>query len=244
MPFKKEKLARCAGALVCTLFCASALSACEFGNKSTTTLTGYDTISGFYSSLPQSVSFRAKIGTEAERNVPSTVLHIPAFIKAVMANPTMLYFDDPIGGTGSLRSHLDSEVGFATRIQDKAGTFGLSNTAYAEVSGCRFQQDIVHSGTFSQSATTTVVSDVKVRGQMSIDYALTYSLIGDDADCDNMRAAFLSCYTNDIGCSTNTGSIFYKPFIQLVFDPLIEAGVMTVSEIGSARLVSYRVVYE
>jgi hypothetical protein len=224
---------------------ASALAGCQFGNRDVTTLTGYDTISGYYSSLPQSIAFHAEIGTGAPRDQPGLVNQMPDFIKTVMGNPVMLYFDDPIGGAASLRSHSDTTTGIGTMITSTTSTFGASSTAYADVSGCRFQQAITNSGKFSQSPTTSTIAGLNVRGKISLDYTITYSFIGDDIDCNAVRANFQSCFqTGTTGCSTDSASIFYPAFVKEVFGPFVNAGVMTDTEIGSTRGISYHAVYQ
>lgn len=219
------------------------LIGCEFGNKSRTVLTGYDTISGYYTSLPQTVSFRAKIGTEAQRTKAGTIGDMPAFLKKVMANPTLLYFDDPIGGIGSLRSRLDTMTGIPTYIQDKLGSFAASSAAASELSGCRLSQETINSGTFSQLASTLVISDVKVRGTISLDYTLTYTITGDDIDCDPMRARLRTCYIDGTDCSSDRDSIFYRPFVLETFDPYVNVGLITAAEIGSFRTLGYSGTY-
>lgn len=220
------------------------LVGCEFGNKTKTTLNGYDTISGYYTSLPQTVSFRAKIGTEAERTKNGLISEMPDFLKKVMNNPTLLYFDDPVGGVGSLRARLDTATGIPTYIQDKAGTFGASSSAASELAGCRLSQNTVNSGSFAQLASTIVISDVNVRGTISLNYSLGYTLSGDDIDCDPMRARFRSCYIDGIDCSADANSIFYRPFVLETFDPYVNVGLITPAEIGAFRTLGFSASYQ
>jgi hypothetical protein len=220
------------------------LSSCQFGNKNSTELTGYDTISGYYSSLPQTITFHAEIGTGPARDQIGLVNQMPALLKTVMANPTMLYYDDPINGIGSLRAHADTSNGIPTRISDHQGTFGVSTSASATIPGCIFKKDTLHTGKFTQAATTTVVNGMTVRGSISIDYTMTYTFVGADIDCDPLRANFKSCYIDGTGCSTDTGSIFYRPFVQEIFSPLVNSGIMTDAEIGSAKVLTYHATYE
>lgn len=221
----------------------SLLSGCEFGNHSETTLSGYDVISGYYSTLPQSIAFRAQVGLGAPRTKSGLVAEIPDFLKTVMDNPTMLYFDDPLKGWGSIRSRVDTSLGIPTTIDLGATTFAESTSAYAEVAGCQLTQDIVHSGGFSQLPSTQVISGVTVRGTLSLDYALDYTLIGMDVDCDPMRDQMKDCYANGLNCATDPASIFYQPFLQEVFDPYVNAGLMTADEIATVRSVGYTAVY-
>ncbi|MBC7384741.1 MAG: hypothetical protein H7301_01100 [Cryobacterium sp.] len=224
-----------------------AFSGCDlgkFGTKTTTELSGYDTISGYYTSLPQSVAFSATMKHEDPRNQNGTVNQIPDFLKSVMANPTLLYYDDPIKGLGSLRSHVDTANGIPTKIQDKTGTFGSSSSAYGEVTGCRLVQEKTNSGTFSQLADTVIVNKYKARGRLALDFELKYSLEGTDADCDPVRALFKSCYIDGTNCSSDSQSIFYRAFIQEIFDPFIHSGIMTEEEIGVFRDVRYEAKYE
>lgn len=217
---------------------------CEFGNKTKTTLTGYDTISGYYMSLPQSVTFQVLIGTTPPATKNGVVNDIPTFLKAVMANPTMLYFDDPVEGIGSIRSRLDTANGIPTYIDDKLGSFGASSTAASEIPGCRLTQEKTNFGTFTQLANTVLISGVKARGTLSLDFTLIYTLTGEDIDCNPMRARLKSCYVDGIDCSTDAGSIFYRPFVKETFDPYINVGLITADDIASFKSVGYRAVYE
>lgn len=217
---------------------------CEFGNKTKTTLTGYDVISGYYVSLPQSIRFEAQIGNTPLKTKNGVVNDIPDFLKAVMSNPTMLYFDDPVEGIGSIRSRLDTANGIPTYINDKLGNFGASSTAASEIPGCRLTQEKVNFGTFTQLASTVLVSGVKARGTLSLDFTLGYTLTGEDIDCNPMRAQFKSCYVDGIGCSTDSGSIFYRPFVKETFDPYINVGLITADDIASFKSIGYNAVYE
>lgn len=218
-------------------------SGCEFGNKSKTELTGYDTISGYYMSLPQAISYRAKVGTnEIAKN--GTMAQMPDFLKLVMANPTLLYFDDPIEGIGSIRSRTSSGVGIPTRIQDKSGTFGVSATANAVISGCNLTQEITNNGSFSELESTVTVSDVKVRGKIALTYSIDYRLVGDDADCNPVRARFQSCYTDGTNCSADAGSIFAYDFVTEMFDPAVHSALIAPSDIGTIRTIGYTARYE
>jgi hypothetical protein len=223
---------------------ALALAGCEFGNRNSTELTGYDIISGYYASLPQTLSFHAQIGSSAPRTQAGVVNQMPEFLKAVMGNPTMLYFDSPLDGVATLRSHDDTSVYLVTKVPDATGNFGVSTTADATVSGCRFVEEITNSGKFTQAATTSSVAGYTVRGNISLDYSANYSLIGDDVDCDAMRATFKSCYSDGVGCSATSGTVFYRPYVIQVFGPLVDAGVITEDEISSARSVGFHATYE
>jgi hypothetical protein len=223
-----------------------ALSGCDarIGNHQTTTLTGYDVISGYYASLPQTISFHAQVGTGAARIVNGTVTQMPLYLKTVMGNPTMLYYDNPLTGVGTLRSHANTDVYVITKIQDSLGKFGASTSASATVSGCQFIEEITTSGGFTQAPTTSTVGGYTVRGNLSLDYSANYSLVGEDADCDAMRATFQSCYSNNVGCSTTEGTVFYRPYVEQVFGSLVDAGVITEAEISSTRSLGYHATYQ
>ena len=239
-----------AGALATGAFVIGApllFAGCEltkFGNSTETELSGYDTISGYYASLPQSVNFTAKIGTSAERSKNGTMNQMPDFLKLVMANPTLLYFDYPVGGAGSLRARGETETGIPTKIEEKLGRFGASSNAFADVSGCRLAQDIVNSGTFSQYNTNVDIGGVSARGRVSLDYTIKYTLVGSGANCDPVRARFQTCYVDNVNCAADAASIFYPAFVYEMFDPLVNSGTITPSEIGSFREIGYRARYE
>jgi hypothetical protein len=239
MPF--EKTIRVLGA---TLVGALSLSSCQFGNKNTTELHGYDTISGYYSTLPQTITFHAEVGSGPARDQNGLVNQMPDFLKTVMANPAMLYYDDPLKSYGSIRAHSNTGLGIPTVISDHLSTYGASSSASVTVSGCKLEEDTTHTGKFSQAATTSTIAGLTVRGNLSMDYAITYSLIGQDVDCDAMRATFKSCYIDGTGCSTDPASIFYRAFVTQIFAPFVNVGIITDAEIGNVRSVTYRATYQ
>ncbi len=224
--------------------CVLTLPGCYFGNRSKTTLKGYDTISGFYTSLPQTVTFEATIGNAPKRSKSGTINDIPEILKAIMANPTMLYFDDPIEGIGSIRSHLDSSTGFPTYIEDAAGTFGASISSGGQVPGCLLSKNVVTSGTFAQLPATQTLSGFTVRGSLSLDYTHTVFLTGEDIDCNPLRARIQSCYTDGVGCSTDPNSVLNRTFLKEAFDPCVNIGLITSAEISAFKSVSYHATYE
>jgi hypothetical protein len=219
------------------------ISGCQFGNRETTLLSGYDVISGYYSTLPQSIAFHAQIGTGTARDVNGLVNQIPDFLKSLMGDPVLLYYDSPTNGVGTIRANDNTDLFLATKIDDSAGTFGYSSTATQNISGCEFREEITTSGTFAQGSATPTVDGFPVRGNLGLDYSATYTLTGDDADCDALRASLQSCYSDGTGCSPNSGDALYGPYVEQVFGPIIGAGVMTESEISSARSVGYHAVY-
>lgn len=223
-----------------------ALSGCnpKLGNHQNTTLTGYDVISGYYASLPQTIAFHAQVGTGAARNVSAPVNRMPLYLKTVMGNPVMLYYDNPLSGVGTIRSHENTDVYVITRIQDSLGKFGASTSASATVSGCQFIEEITTNGSFTQAATTSTIAGHTVRGNLALDFSANYSLVGEDPDCDAMRATFQSCYSNGVGCSTTEGTVFYRPYVEQVFGSLVDAGVITEAEISSTRSLGYHATYE
>jgi hypothetical protein len=239
-----RKAAAALGALVLFLAIPSLLSGCEFGNKSSTELAGFDTISGYYLTLPQSVAFKARIGDAAERTKNGLVAEIPDFLKLVLGNPTLLVFDDPIQGIGSIRSRQATDYGFYTRIDAKNSQFGASEELSATVSGCRFTKTVVTAGSYTQLASQQEISGVKARGSIAVDYQATYATEGDDADCGPMRAKFETCYVSGTGCVAESNSVYNRTLIQEMFDPLIHAGVMTSDEISDAKSVSFRAIYQ
>jgi hypothetical protein len=220
------------------LILPSLLSGCQFKNRNEIELSGYDTISGYYSTQPQEIEFGVKLVDEdSGRTKKGTVNLIPAFLRYVLANPTTLRFNDPIDGIGSVVSKKDMSIGFATYIQDKQGTFGASSQASADLVGCRLTETLSHHGTFSQNPSRD--PETNVRGTLSVNYSVSYRLDGDEEDCAPIRARFARCYLEGINCSDAEESVFSAAFLASVFDPIIPSGIMTPSEIERFEEVSY-----
>jgi hypothetical protein len=161
-----------------------------------------------------------------------------------MASPTMLVFDDPIKGIGSLRARENTGIGFLTMVDAKAGTFGASEELYATVGGCRFVKILTTSGGFSQLLSQQEVAGVWARGKISLNYDVTFETQGDDVDCAPLRAQFKSCYADGTGCSSDPQSVYYVGLIDEAFTPFVDAGVITIDEIATTKKVRYRAVYQ
>ncbi len=222
----------------------ASLSACEFGNKVKIEQSGYDLISGYYASLPQSIEFRAAIGTAPERTRNGTVAEMPDFLKVVMRNPTALNYVNPVKGVAAIQSRENPNAYFLTLVNDKAGTFGASTSGKAVLADCEFREEIVNSGSFSQLATTQEIAGVTARGKIALDYQLTYSLHGLESDCQAIRNDMHDCYVLGTNCSSDPNSIFSSDFVHSVFDPFVATGIMTGNEIVDFRSVTYRGKYE
>jgi hypothetical protein len=220
------------------------LSGCEFGNKRSQQLTGYDTTSGYYITQPQAIHFDAQVGNGALRSRDGLVAEMPEFLKRVMANPTLFYFDDPVQKLASFRSRENTNLGFFTLFDNFTKSFGASEEIYAVVGGCRYSKKLTTSGTIAPLPAEQLVSDVWARGKASLVYDVTFETEGDDIDCAPVRTAFQDCYVNDVGCSADPQSLFYFGIIDETFTPLINAGVMTANEIGTTKKTAYRAVYQ
>ncbi|MBS1961295.1 MAG: hypothetical protein JST04_03690 [Bdellovibrionales bacterium] len=239
MPFTKYKLGLAvAGAGLL------AASGCQFGNRTSTTLLGYDTISGYYASLPQTISFHAQIGTTAPRNQTGNVTQMPLLMKTIMANPTMLYFDDPVNGFGSIRSHANTGIGVPTIIDNTKNSYGASTSGSADVGGCEFKEEIINSGKYADTATTSVVAGYTVRGKLSLDYSVSRTFTGEAVDCTTLLTNMKKCYTDGVGCSSDDASVFYTNRVIDTFQPILDAGVATDAEIVNARELGYHATYE
>jgi hypothetical protein len=239
-----RKRAAAFGAFFAFVAVPTLLSGCEFGNKRSSELTGYDTISGYYLSLPQSIRFDAEVGNGAPRGKNGLVAEMPDLLKAIMASPTMLVLDDPIKGIGSLRSRENTGIGFLTMMDAKTGTYGASEELYATVGGCRFVKTLTTSGNFSQLLSQQQVAGVWARGKVSLNYDVTFETQGDDVDCAPLRAQFKNCYADGVGCSSDPQSVYYVGLIDEAFTPFIDAGLITIDEIATTKKVRYRAVYE
>lgn len=232
------------GTLIGLIVLPTLLSGCKFGNKDTTTLTGFDTISGYYLSLPQTISFDATLTTGSPRTHDGQVNEMPDLLKTVMANPTLLVFDDPIGGLGSIRSRQQTSTGFYTMIDSAAGTFGAADEVSATVSGCQFVKTVTTSGKFSQLMSQQQVAGVWARGKIALDYDVVFETLGEDSDCVTLRTNFMNCFVNGTGCSSDSGSVYYTGLIDEMFTPFVNSGLITGSEIATTKKLHYHAAYQ
>lgn len=244
MYYPVSKTAAALGTLIALVVIPSFLSGCEFGNKESTSLSGYDTISGYYLTLPQTISFNSEVVGSAPRQKDTPVSGMPDFMKTVMANPTVLAFDDPIKGLGSIRSRSNTNIGFYTLINANAGTLGASDEESATMNGCQFVKTVTTSGTFSQLLTQQQASGVWARGKLALDFDYQYETQGEDSECAAMRGIFKTCYVDGTGCSTDQNSVFYSGLVNEIFAPFIAAGMITTDEIATTKNLRYHARYE
>lgn len=230
------------GVLSLTLFAPAVLSGCEFGkNSSRTELIGYDTSSGYYRTNPQSLELTSTVSGSTTFRAGS-IQSIPDELQEAISNPILVLVEDPVKGKGSIRNSSDTNIGYTVNIQQNAGQITRSESGYATSYSCRLNQDITFDGDYVKLS-ETIENGFKIRGSLSLDYEIVYTLTGDDADCAEWLTRMKNCYSDLNACETGENSIVKSGFVHAIFDPYIESGSFTANQISDVRYLKLRASY-
>ena len=214
------------------------LSGCRVGNRTSTKLSGYDLVSGYYMTEPSSLSITKKIGPNGSLvTIPSNVQNIPSSLKNTMNNPMIIQITNLSTGDAVMINPVNNSLGFDIKVNTDTKTIALSIGGFATITGCRIDQTIIRNGSYNEQAGS--IAGVQARGRVSLDYTTEYKWSGDDADCNPwLETAFHDCYVDDSQCTD-----FSSDFVHSIYDPFIQSGFMSVADIKTARLVSYTARY-
>lgn len=214
------------------------LSGCRIGNRTSTKLSGYDLVSGYYATEPNSYTIAKKIGVNGSTQTQNTnIQNIPDALKNTFHNPMILQITDLDTGDAVMLNPTNTNLGFDIRVDTATKGISLSLIGEATVVGCKIEQTIIRTGSYNEQAAT--VNTFSTRGRVTLDYTTEYNWYGDASDCDPwLESAFYDCYMNSNQCTD-----FSYEFVRSVYDTFIQSGFMTTNEIKTARKVSYTARY-
>lgn len=236
----KRPLATAVGATALLTLLPALLSGCELGkNDSKLELVGYDTSTGYYRTQPQSLALVAQIAGEVVHGAGS-IQNIPADLKATFTNPVLLVISNPVTGAGAILHHTDDRMGFTATIDQNSGKISKSAGGYAEYKDCMLDQTVIVNGDYVKLA-ETVENGFTVRGNVGFDYDLQYIFSGSEPDCREWLTKMENCYANDAACETS--GYVNSDFVHLLFDPYVDSGLFSASEIDSVEGIRLRASY-
>ena len=226
-------------------FVFGVLSGCRIGNNQvTTTTTGGDTISGYYETLPQSLSLSVTTGTQTTTKSVTTNF-MPSWLTTVMTDPLAIVIQNPVNGQGLITNQAGTN-GFSIFV-----TGANTSLAYSEnyttpwMTNCTENDSGVRQGSYTQYGTgAKQVAGVSSLGRVSMSITNTFGWTG--TDCPSLATIFYNCFLNQDNCwdttavdreNDNTG-------LHSIYDPFINSGVMTVDQIKTVTGLSYQVNYQ
>lgn len=212
---------------------------CEFGknfgkNGNRVELIGYDVTSGYYRTSPQSLNLAYTVNG-ASGSQAAHMQNTPSDMQEIMSDPMLLLVEDPVAGNASLRNSTDTGIGIGgIKINQKAGKLDRSSSGYATYKNCLLEQDVLYTGDILQLSPQTF-NGFNIRGQLSLDYQLTYRITGVEQDCTEWFTKMKNCYSDANACETGNNTIVQEGFVHSLFDPFINAGAFNVNSIPSVR---------
>jgi hypothetical protein len=212
---------------------------CRFGNNSKTTYKGYDLLSGYYTTEPRTYALAVHVAGEVGNRTKNEVItKIPLTVREVVTNPFLLYFDDPITGIASIRNPADSEIGFNVNLNADSGMFTASGGGTMNSgSGCVLEQLIQKAGSIAQFSERKIVNNYSARGSATVEYSVEHNFTGADVNCTDWQTDFHNCYTTS-NCDDESTSLAH-----FIFDPFVDAGLITPSEIKTVRSLRFVATY-
>ena len=226
-------------------FVFGALTGCRFGNNQTTTsTTGVDTISGYYETLPQSLSLTVTTGTQTNTTSVTTNF-MPASLSAVMTNPIAVVIQNPVNGQGLITNQSGTN-GYSIYVTGSNTSLAYSESATTQwMTNCTETDTAVRQGSYSQYQTgPKLVEGVNSLGRVSLNITDSFAWVG--TDCASLATTFNTCFVNQDTCwgTTAVDRENENTDLHSVFDPFINSGVMTVDQIKTVTGISYQVDYQ
>lgn len=215
------------------------ITGCRFGNKNETRYKGYDLLSGYYSTEPRTYSLQVQIeGEGSPRSKNETVNKIPLVVSEVIKNPFMLLFDDPIAGDASIRNPEQTDIGFNIKLNADTGMFTSSSSGSMQSgTGCTLEQNIQKAGSILQFPARRTVNNFSTRGSATIEYSIEHDFVGNVALCSDWLQDFKECFSTS-NCDEDSTSLAH-----FIFDPFVDAGLITAAEIPSVREIRFTATY-
>jgi hypothetical protein len=239
---------------VMVLFLSWALTGCRFGNHLELPQSE-PTVNGYYATQIQSLRYCSVLkntdGSTATSCQSADTRNVPDFFFNIFTNPVILYLDDPASGTGTFRNKIDTSLGVHVNI----GTDGKLSwdyvydpSSFAWVDpGCLMQTEVVEDGRYTQDKNLGTSADgIPLSGSVQLDIQRIDAFAGDtETACDSTFTQLAQCYQDSSTCggTSDADNTELTAEVQSFFNPYIEAGVMSASDIARVRALSYEAVY-
>ncbi|MGZ3698156.1 MAG: hypothetical protein ACXWP5_08475, partial [Bdellovibrionota bacterium] len=183
-----------------------ALTSClRFGNGETDQPVT-DTVTGYYETSPQTLSFCASIYGVKETCVDvSAYTSVPTEISGIFSNPVGMFLDNPdTGATYFFNPTSKFSLGPVEVDPDKSITLssGLDYATLWNDKACTMKRDISIDGAYTNSGPFTSGSTLRLSGRVSL--AITVTTVF-DGNCTASLQAIAACYQS--GGSSCLGSV-------------------------------------
>lgn len=210
-----------------------------------------DTVSGYYDMTPQSVSFcMMKEGQSVETCVQPSNKKIPQGILAILTDPIALILVKPETGDSVLKNP-DGNGYIFTSVAMSGATYS-SSISYSPVYAsqplwedkdpCILSMNRAESGNYSKyTAPHTDTKGRSIVGRVTYNVKRKYGFSG---KCNSL-STIASCYLSSQNCGGQdpVEDNQLQAMVQDFFSPFIDAGIFSVTEIPSLRMMRYEIQY-
>ena len=223
-------------------------SACRFGNRTSepdTSTVSTDPITGYYETQAKTLTFCTEGATN--RCIDTPLDKIPTFFKAAVTNPVGLLLDDSETGAGYIiasdGSGYNLPTGFASTasIQYQGAT---SPGTLWDDPACNTHIELSQTGSLSKTASASSSADgLPLTGALTLTMSLLQSF---DGDCAPSLTAMEACMNDPTTCGgvDDEENVLYMQAVQEFFQPYLDSGVITSTDIPGLTTLSYEVTYE
>lgn len=217
------------------------LSACRVRNHQSTTLKGYDTLSGYYSTNLQTITGTVKLKSESDSRIHRLpVAQAVESYVAVFADPPLLYFDNPLKNMGTIRNHADPSLGIPIIVDPDSKSLSFSREAKGTIDQCNLIGSETRIGSFNGGVVGTK-NGYNTRGTMSLSLKMGYTFQSDLPNgCDLALTDFFEkCFNDPQTCTDSENELIHS-----IFDRYVNGGIIKNNEIHLVESVSIEMKYE
>lgn len=229
------------------------LSGCILGNQSIPATTSVsnepiDKISGFYITEPKSLSYSAELSLgNSPRIATAAPTNMPSEVSNTMTNPVLLVISNMKTGLADIGT-FDGKFPISLLVQSDlslAATWNTHAHTYWRDPLCKNYATYSVGGQLSQTTTRKApLNFIKtISGEMQIQFRVLSRFRG---NCTTTFQALSACYQDAAQCGGATGAdnIQLQTHVLSVFQPWIQAGVFTASEISSLTQFGFEATYQ
>jgi hypothetical protein len=223
------------------------MSGCRFGNRVENADPVTDEITGYYETQAQSLQFCVTTNNNGTVCQSAPANQTPATVSSVMTDPVGLALQDESTGYSYLVANANSSNNSAIPIYaDKSGEVSFVGNTTADTlfqdDQCTGQLFIEEEGSFKR-VNPYSFQGFTTYGRLSVNISMITEVRG---TCAASLQAMQNCYNdvNQCGMSTLAENASEQAYVQGVFGPYIQAGVMTSADILNVTDLAYEVLYQ
>jgi hypothetical protein len=237
-------LALTAGAL------STVLTGCRFGNHTSTSDGNSDGVSGFYNSAPERLQFC--VSSPDEHCADAATTQVPSLIANEMTDPLRFLVADFNTGEAYIASATSNDSLIPVWLKsDRTNLFYIdqfTTVALWRNDRCVRRMYLDEEGSLAPGASLPVPgSSATTRGRVNLRITVT-SRIEDNYSqgCAQTLQAMKSCYLDVTACGGGSAdaNATLQDAVRDVFEPYIQARVMTAADIPNVTRLTYEIQYQ